>query len=216
MKNKSHRWLVWLAGALVAVGGASAARAHGGENHGDEKPAATQTHANVTVRVARAGDYEITLKHAALEPDKATAARVFVTRFATNEPGTEAQVVLLISGANSLEIKATATVTPGAFEAKLPPLPAGEITLSAKISVAGTSSTASFGRVTVAPPAAVPPENATLWARTALLAAGALAVLGMLGAALFLSRRVYYRRQFMTDEGRGMRDETDAEGHSLA
>ena len=65
MKNKSHRWLVWLAGALVAVGSVSPTQAHGGEDHGDEKPAATQTNANVTVRVARAGDYEITLKHAA-------------------------------------------------------------------------------------------------------------------------------------------------------
>jgi hypothetical protein len=201
MKNKSQRWLAWLAGALVAFGcGASAVQAHGGEDHGDEKPAVAQTNANVTVRVARAGDYEITLKHAALKPDKATAARVFVTRFASNEPGTDAQVILLITGATPLEVTASATETPGVYEAKLPPLPAGDVTLSVKISVGGTPSTASFGRVTVAPPAVAMPENATLWARTVLLASGVLAVLGILSAALFLGRRLYYRRQFTKDE----------------
>lgn len=201
MRKTSHRWLGWLIGALVTVGGVSPARAHGGEDHGDEKPATTQTNANVTVRVARADDYEITLKHAALEPDKATAARVFVTRFATNEPAKDAQVVLLLTGATALESTATATETPGAYEAKLPPWPAGDITVRAKISVAGATATATFGRVTVAPSAIATPENATLWARTALLALGALAVLGISGAALFLGRRAYYRRrQFTEDE----------------
>jgi hypothetical protein len=151
MRKTSHRWLVWCIGALVAVGGVSPARAHGGEDHGDEKPAATQTNASVTVRVARAGDYEITLKHAALEPDKATVALVFVTRFATNEPAQDAQVVLLLAGANALESNATATETPGIYEAKLPPLPAGDITVRVRISVAGATATAAFGRVTVAP-----------------------------------------------------------------
>ena len=125
---------------------------------------------------------------------------MFVTRFATNEPAKDAQVVLLLTGATGLEINAITTETPGVYEAKLPPLPAGDITLSAKISVAGATATAAFGRVTVSPSAIAMPENATLWARTALLALGALAVLGILSAALFLGRRVYQRQQFTADE----------------
>ena len=215
--GKTYYWLAWCIGALVAFGGsASIARAHGGEEHADEKPAATQTNANVTVRVARAGDYEITLKHAAFAPDKATAAWVFVTRYATNEPITDAQVTLLLNGATTMEVKFASGDTPGVYVAQLPPVPAGEITLDAKISMAGATATAAFGHVMVAPPALAAPENKTLWARTALLAAGALVVLGILGAALFRGRRAYQRRRFMRDKGRGMRDEPDAESHSLA
>ena len=60
--------------------------AHGGEDHGDAKPAVTSNQKGMVARTARAGEFEILLKHSPLEPDTETAAKLFITRFATNEP----------------------------------------------------------------------------------------------------------------------------------
>ncbi|MGI8467163.1 MAG: hypothetical protein ACR2N3_01800, partial [Pyrinomonadaceae bacterium] len=65
--------------------------AHGGVD--DEKPAATpvSNQKGMVVRTARAGDFEVLLKHSLLEPDTETAAKLFITRFATNEPFADAK-----------------------------------------------------------------------------------------------------------------------------
>ncbi len=44
--------------------------AHGGEDHGEKKPATVTPGANMIVHVARAGDFEVVMKHAPVEPDK--------------------------------------------------------------------------------------------------------------------------------------------------
>ena len=60
--------------------------AHGGEDHGDTKPAVTSNQKRIITRTARTGDFEILLKHSPIEPDTETAAKLFITNFATNEP----------------------------------------------------------------------------------------------------------------------------------
>ncbi len=55
--------------------------AHGGEDHGDQKPQATTGDKGAVTRTARLGEYELTFKHQFLEPDTAVAAKLFVTKF---------------------------------------------------------------------------------------------------------------------------------------
>ena len=59
--------------------------AHGGEDHGDQKPKTETTGQGTVSRVVRLGDLEVMLKHPVFAPDTATAARLFVTKFETNQ-----------------------------------------------------------------------------------------------------------------------------------
>ncbi|MBA3438646.1 MAG: hypothetical protein H0T92_02090 [Pyrinomonadaceae bacterium] len=155
--------------------------AHGGEDHGDEKAPVVSAGAGMVTRVARIGDYEVTVKHPSLAPDKELAARLFVTRFATNEPIGNAQVVITLIGEEGAPVEAAAYAgsTPGIYEVKLPPLPGGKYKLAARVRIGGETETAQYGAVEVAasPPAAVDSESG--WARTALIVLGSLAGLGL-------------------------------------
>jgi len=176
--------------------------AHGGEDHGDQQPATAQTSANMTVRVAGAGDYEITFKHPNLEPDKELTARIFVTRYENNEPVKGAKVLMLIASGNSAatEISATETDTPGFYEVKLPPMTQGDYKFSTSLNVSGSSLMAEFGAVEVKMPAVETTADGTsIWARAALIVFGILMLLVLLGALLFISLR-YGRQQQRTTQ----------------
>ncbi len=160
--------------------------AHGGEDHSKEKAPVVSTSANMVVRTARAGDLEVTLKHPPVEPDKELAARVFLTRFDTNEPVEGAKVfVVLAGGGMPVEAMAEPGSTPGIYEVKLPPTPQGDYTLATRFEMGGATQTVEYGTLRVAPlpPAAAGSESS--WARTALLALGALIGLGFLGLILY-------------------------------
>lgn len=176
--------------------------AHGGEDHGDEKPQATQSTANMTVRVVRSGDYEVTLKHPSLVPDKELAARLFITRYDTNEPLKDAKVVLLATNSNGMpvEVSASATDTPGLYEIKLPPLPQGDYKLSARVDVSGSSMTANFGDVQVRMPEVETPAADASWARTALIALGVISMLALLGAVVVFIALKQSRRNTIEEE----------------
>ncbi len=164
------------------------ALAHGGEDHGEEKAPVVSAGTGKITRVARVGDFEVAIKHPPVEPDKEIAARVFVTRFETNEPVGQAQVFLAFGdGGSTPEVAATATSTPGIYEVKLPPLPKGQYKLTARLDVNGTSGAAQYGAIEVAP--APPPagESGSSWARTALIALGLLVVLGLAGKVVYLA-----------------------------
>lgn len=112
---------------LVVLGGllmnGATVFAHGGEDHGDKKPATVSQGTNMIVHVARAGDYEVVIKHAPVEPAKEMVARVFVTRFANNEPVTSIKPIVTLTSDNGtpLEVAGVASTTPGMYEVKLPP-----------------------------------------------------------------------------------------------
>lgn len=160
--------------------------AHGGEDHGEEKAPVVSAGTGTLTRVARVGDFEVTIKHPPIEPDREIAARVFVTRFETNEPVGKAQVFLAFGdGESAPEVAATATSTPGIYEVKLPPLPKGQYKLAARLDLNGTSGTAQYGAIEVAP--APPPavESGSSWARTALITLALLLALGVAGVVVY-------------------------------
>ena len=182
-----HPLLVLIVAALFATTYLPiVAMAHGGEDHGAEQhPVIASTGAGTVTRTARAGEWEIVIKHPPLEPDRELAARVFITQFETNEPIGNAQVRIIISGSSSggapFEVTASASQTAGAYDLRLPSLPEGEYQLAAQIGANGANQTARFGALRVAPAAPLPTESVSTWARTVLLAVALLVGFGLIG-----------------------------------
>jgi len=182
---------------LLSAPGTTTVFAHGGEDHGEEKAPAVSTTGNMIVRAGRAGDLEVTVKHAPIEPDKDTAARVFVTRFDTNEPVANVKVTLLFTGSGaSIEVKAGAAGnTAGMYEAKVPPFPQGDYKFAARVEGGVEPQTVEYGTVKVAP---VPPAEAassSTWARTALIALGSLVGLGVIGFVFYRAAKIARHNQ---------------------
>ena len=191
-------WRVWLCVVMLASLPVSSF-GHGGEDHGDAKAPAVSTSANMVARTVRAGDYEVTLKHPPIEPDKETTARVFVTRFDSNEPVENATITLLFSGGEvPIEATATAGNTAGMYEVKLPPMREGEYKLAARIGVNGTTETVEYGALQVAPAPATAAESESSWARMALIALASLVGLGFIAFVLY--RASQYTRRDRTRE----------------
>jgi hypothetical protein len=155
--------------------------------------------ANMMTRTARAGDYEVTLKHTPIEPDEETAARVFVTRFDTNEPVEKAIVTLLFNGGEApIQAAATAANTAGMYEGDLPPMREGEYKLTARIVLNRTTETVEFGVIQVASAPVTAAESKSSWARSALIALASLVGLGVIGVLLY--RVVQFIRRNRTRE----------------
>ena len=161
--------------------------AHEGEDHGEAQAPVVSSGANISTRTTRVGEYEVTLKHPSLEPDKGTGARLFVTKYETNEPVNDAQLFVMFigNGGAPVEARGAAGSTAGVYEVSLPPLPQGSYRLVARVQINGANATADYGTVNVAPlpPSAV--ESSSQWARTALLALAVLVALGLGGAVVY-------------------------------
>lgn len=178
----SHKIIRSVVAITLAILASSASVfAHGGEDHGESAPV-VQAGAGMQTRTARAGEWEVSIKHPVIEPDHETTARVFVTRFETNEPIGGASVFLRFGDGSVQEIAATAGATAGVYEVKLPPVPKGQHALTARVEAGNASETVRFGQVdvTTPPPAAV--ESSNSWARTGLVVLAALAALVAVGA----------------------------------
>lgn len=174
--------------------------AHGGEDHGEEKASVVSTNGNMIVRTARAGELEVTVKHAPIEPDRETAtARVFVTRFDTNEPVGNAKVTLLFTGGSGALVELTAAAAgsaAGMYEAKLPPFPRGEYKFSARVEGGGEEPhTAEYGALKVVPVPPAAAESGSSWARTALIVFGSLIGLCIVGIVLYRATRIARHNQ---------------------
>ena len=165
--------------------------AHGGEDHGDAKPAVTSNQKGMVARTARAGEFEILLKHSPLEPDSETAAKLFITRFATNEPFADAKPSIEITAKDGRTFEASEVKTdaPGSYSFKLPPLPGGTYTVLAKLNAAGKADTATFSSVSVEQVQAVPSTASGSWVRTVLMVLTAAVVLGLFGGLMFYALR---------------------------
>ncbi len=177
--------------------------AHGDEDHGEKKAPVISNSANMIVRAEHVGDLEVTIKHPLLEPDKELAARVFVTRFGTNEPVAGAKVfVAFAAGGMPVEAAAEPGNTPGIYEVKFPPMPRGDYTLAARVETGGATQAVEFGTLHVAPLPPPAAANEFSWARTALFALGTLVGLGFLGLVLYratvLARRDRIKREAAT------------------
>lgn len=165
---------------LPIAGSISQVFAHGGEDHGDQKVVATAPNGMVT-RSARIGDFEILLKHPWLVPDTATSARLFITQFATNEPGAPADITAETEAGNGAVIKVPLerTDVPGTYRVELPALAEGDYTFRATLNVNGKTETATLSGIRVGhqEPAAV---GGSSWSQTILTS-----VLFLIGGLLF-------------------------------
>lgn len=176
---------------ILSVFSAAPIFAHGGEDHGDTKPAVVSNQKGTVARTARAGEFEILLKHSPLEPDTEAAAKLFVTNFATNEPLADAKPTVEITAKDgrtfeASEVKADA---PGSFSFKLPPLPEGTYTVSARLSAAGKTDTATFSGVSVEHSEVASLNNSGSGLRTILMILTAAVVLALIGGLMFYAFR---------------------------
>lgn len=192
-------FLAMFALAFLGSGGAQVF-AHGGEDHGDAKPKVAVTIKGTVLRTTRLGDFEIMLKHSVLEPDTAASAKLFVTRYATNEPSGDAKPAIEITASDgkTYEASEVSSDAPGSYAFKLPPLPAGNYTVLARLTFKGETDTATFSNVAVEP-AAAPPAAAAGWARTALLVLAGIAVLGLLAGLGYFAVR-FAKRERINEE----------------
>lgn len=193
--------LTVLVALLTASGGVVSA--HDGEDHGDENAPAISVSGDVQVHTARAGDLEVTLKHKSVEPDREGTARVFVTRFDSNEPVAKAKVTLSLTGGGKPVEAVAAEVAAGMYEAKLPPLARGEYELAARVESGGTTEVARLRKLNVAsaPPAEV--VGGSSRARTLLIVLGVLTGVSLLAGVVFRgARSARSRRAIKRGEGR--------------
>ncbi len=161
-------------------GNASSVSAHGGEDHGDEKPKAPTTTAGTISRTARLGDVEILIKHPSLEPDTAATARLFITKFATNEPFGDANPAVEIESANGgsvAEIAVEKTDAGGSYILKIPAFAEGLYTVRIKTTVGGKTDTATFSGVEIAHQEAAVTNGGSSWLQTLLT--GFLLIIGL-------------------------------------
>jgi hypothetical protein len=184
-----------LAVALSFFGNAAPVLAHGGEDHGDEKPKTATTTSGTVTRSTRLGDFEIMLKHSPLEPDTATAGRLFITKFATNEPVGDVNPAMEIESANGVvtEIPIEKTGAVGSYTVKIPALPEGAYTIRTKtIAEGGKTSTATFSGVEIAHQETAAAETASgSWTQTALMAMLFLVAVGLFGGLAYFAQRVF-------------------------
>ena len=176
----------------------SASSAHEGHDDGAKKPAVT-AEAGMVARTVRIGDYEVMMKHLALEPLHEHPARLFITRYATNEPVKEATANLVIAakGKEPIKVAAKPSARAGEYELTLPPLDSGNHSFSVVVKVGGVEQTASYGAVAIeAPqPAAVESnladtKNVLLWLLSVLL----------LTAVSLTGYRTWHRRAILQPE----------------
>ncbi len=172
----------WLFGTSAQI------LAHGGEDHGDQKPKATTSDKGTVTRSARLGEYELTLKNQLLEPDTSVSAKMFLTKFKTNEAVDNAATKIEIESADGsvTEAGVEKTETAGSYNVKIPALPQGVYTVRARLTYGGETDTAAFSNVEVAPtPSAAVDGSAMSWARTALIAFVFALVLALFGGLIY-------------------------------
>ena len=144
--------------------------AHGGEDHGEQKPKSTANAKGVVSHSARIGDFEVMIKHPALTPDTAASGRLFITKFETNEPIKGSAVTVEIESANGTITTAAVEESEqaGTYTLTIPALPDGTYTIRAKRSYDGETDTVTFAGVDVKPAASVA-DGETSWLTKAII-----------------------------------------------
>lgn len=195
--NKLKARLAALLCVLVigSSSGATRISAHGGEDHGDQKPKTETTDKGAVLRTTRLGDFEVTVKHPPLEPGTIAHGSLFVTRYATNEPvdAGNVQAALEAQGGSISDVVVEKSATAGSYALDMPALPDGEYTLRVTLTAGGKASTATFSGVEVrngAPAAGA----AASWSGFLLTAMFLLVGTGLFAGLVYLAVRVAGRR----------------------
>jgi len=97
--------------------------AHGDENHGNEQLVEA---GKVITRVLKIGDYEVLLKHPLILPDVETVAKIFLTKYETNEP-VAASLEIEIEGDNGsiIQVRNQIRNQVGSYDLVIPALAEG-------------------------------------------------------------------------------------------
>lgn len=144
--------------------------AHGGEDHGDQKPKTTANAKGIISHSSRLGDLEVMVKHPAMEPDKSTTGSIFITKFETNEPFKPGEVKVEVESASGSVF--SAKVEPGeqtgTYKITFPAMPDGVYAMRANVSHDGETDTATFSGIDVKPAAATA-EGSGSWVSSALI-----------------------------------------------
>lgn len=160
--------------------------AHGGEDHGDQKPKSTADAKGIVTHTSRLGDVEIMVKHPVLEPDQPAEGRLFITSFDTNAPFNNAKSEVEIESDNGTVFNVTveASDQPGAYSLKVPAMPLGSYRMRVNISHGGETDTATFSGIDVKPAAPVAGESS--WLTNTLIAVLFALVVVLLGGLLVI------------------------------
>ena len=184
---------------FVFFGGAAQIFAHGGEDHGEEKPKVATTAKGIVSRSARLGEFEVTLKTPALEPDTATTARLFITKFDTNEAFGDAAPTMEIEtpGGAVTQVAVEKTDIAGSYNLKIPALGEGNYTVRTNLKTGKGSDTATFSSVEIAHPATEAATGGTLTSRlgTILLFIVGAIVLGLFAGLFYFAWRMASEKQ---------------------
>ena len=185
MRIRIGVWGIFLAFAMSL--GNTFIFAHGGEDHGDQKPPATSNVKGTVSQTARLGDVELMIKYPELLPDTATSAKLFFTNFETNAPVDKVSPVIEIESTSGSVTAATVEKTSdtGIFNAKIPALPQGTYVVRAKITVAGKTDTATFSGIEIRPESSATSIGGFAWLRNILMTAIFLVVIALFGILIF-------------------------------
>jgi len=191
-KLRSSAMTLLLSLVLGLFGNAAQVLAHGGEDHGEAKPKTETTDKGTVLHTMRVGDLEVMLKHERLTPDAGNAARLFVTRFETNEASADVAPAIEIESANGAVTQATVekTGTAGSFTVKIPPLAEGTYLMRVKLTHGGETDTATFSGVEIARQE-VAAETGNFWTQTTLIALLFLIALALFGGLAYFAGRVF-------------------------
>lgn len=184
--------------SLTLFGSAERVLAHGGEDHSDEKPKVATAAKGIVSRTVRLGDLEITMKHPVLEPDTAAAARLFITKYETNEAAGDIVPTVEIESSGGAVTPAAVekTETAGSYNLKIPALTEGSYTMRATFKKGEASNTATFSGVEVvhsASPATA--AGGSSWLGSALFYLAGLVVLGLFASLFYFAWRMAAEKQ---------------------
>jgi hypothetical protein len=192
IKLRSLATTLLLSFAMSLFGGAAQVLAHGGEDHGEAKPKTETTDKGTVLHTTRVGDLEVMLKHERLMPDAGNAARLFVTKFETNEASSDVAPTIEIEAANGAVTAAIVekTETAGSFTVKIPPLAEGTYLIRAKLTHGGETDTATFSGVEITRQVAAA-ETSSSWTQTALMILLFLVALALFGGLAYFAVRAF-------------------------
>lgn len=188
---------------FLLAGNALQVFAHGGEDHGDEKPKTETTDKGIVSYSKRLDDLEVMLKHPVFAPDTATTGRLFVTKFETNQGFAEVTPAIEIesSGNSVTEAKIEKTDTAGVFNVSFPALPQGTYTIRTKLTHGGETDAATFSGVEIKNAPIISSESGQMsWVQTFLIIFVFSIVLGLFGLLIYFVLRF--------SEGKPMAEET--------
>lgn len=171
-------WLVVY--SLFILGSNFQIFAHGGEDHGDSQPKTAVSDKGTVSHTSRLGELELMIKHKAIEPDTASLARLFITKYSTNEAAENITPVIEFESPNGAitQVGVEKADVAGSYNLKIPALPEGSYTMRAKITYGGETDTATFSGVSVSHPAAEAAPGMT-WLRSVLMVFVGIVVLAL-------------------------------------